>query len=255
MEDIVPGLLEVINQQFDDKTFNSKKLKYALKALQNKQATYKDANDFAIEIGKILVDVLNINITSENLPDGKMYFNIANRILNPTLQKNHELITSYVNDVQTELNHSANLRLKSQTPELNQDRIDGIINRISSEDSFEDIAWILEDPIINFSQSIVDDAIKENADFHSKVGLRPKITRTVSGHQPCEWCIDLAGTYDYNEAPKDIYRRHDRCRCTVEYSPGEGKKQNVWTKERRDPQKEEKIQVRKNLNIKKGKEK
>lgn len=85
--DIVPALLEEIQNEFDKRTYNSKKLKKAFLLLQNKKATYLDANNFAIEIGEILSDVLRTKITAEVLPDGKMYFNIADRILNPTMKK------------------------------------------------------------------------------------------------------------------------------------------------------------------------
>ncbi len=250
--DIVPALLEEIQNEFDKRTYNSKKLKKAFLLLQNKKATYLDANNFAIEIGEILSDVLRTKITAEILPDGKMYFNIADRILNSTMKKNYDLISNFIVDVQTELNRTANLRLKGQIPKFNQDRIDGIVNRVSSEEDFESIKWLLDDPIINFSQSIVDDGIKANAEFHAKAGLKPKITRRVSGHA-CEWCQNLSGTYDYYEAPDDIYRRHERCRCTVDYQPGDGRQQDVWSKQWKDPKKEEKISVRKTLNLRKGK--
>lgn len=249
MSDIVPGLLETIQSQFDDRTYNSAKLKYALQALKNKKATFLDVNDFAIEVGEILADVLGSNISAEILPDGKMQFNIADRILNPTLKKNHELISGFAVDVQTLLNHDASLKLKGQVPEVNQDKIDGLINRVSSEDDFNNIKWILNEPIVNFSQSIVDDTIKANANFHSKAGLRPKITRRVSG-KACEWCRNLAGTYDYISAPKEIYQRHERCRCIVDYRPGDGRRQDVWSKIWTDPKKKEKIEARKQLGIK-----
>lgn len=251
--DIVPALLEEIQNEFDKRTYNSKKLKKAFLLLQNKKATYLDANNFAIEIGEILSDVLRTKITAEVLPDGKMYFNIADRILNPTMKKNYDLISNFIVDVQIELNRTANLRLKGQIPEFNQDRIDGIVNRISSEEDFESIKWLLDDPIINFSQSIVDDGIKANAEFHAKAGLQPKITRRVSGHA-CEWCSRLAGTYGYYEAPKEVYQRHERCRCTVDYNPGDGRKQDVWSKAWRDSQKEQKIANRKMLNLRKSKQ-
>lgn len=248
--DIVPALLEDIQEAFNERTYASKKLKKIVKRLKNKSATYLDANHFAIEIGEILSDVLRTKITTEVLPDGKMYFNIADRILNPTMKKNYDLISNFIVDVQTELNRTAKLRLKGQIPEFNQDRIDGIINRISNEEDFESIKWLLDEPIINFSQSIVDDGIKTNAGFHAKAGLQPQITRRVSGHA-CEWCKNLSGTYDYYEVPDDIYRRHERCRCTVDYKPGDGRQQDVWSKRWKDPKKQEKISVRKTLNMRK----
>lgn len=242
--DIVPALLAMIEQDFDEQTYSSTKLRAALKQLQVKKASYKDVNDYAIEVGEILSGVFEKHVTSDILPDGRMYFNIANRIMNPTMKKNHELITGYASDVQYQLNNDAGIKIQSQVPEVNQERIDGIVNRVSSESDFEKIKWILDEPIVNFSQSIVDDTIKINAEFHGKAGLSPKITRIVSGHSPCEWCRSLAGTYNYADAPDDVYRRHERCRCTVDYNPGDGKRQNVWTKEWNESQLEEKIAQR-----------
>lgn len=249
--DIVPALLETISKEFDEKTYSSLKLKKALTLLKNKQATYLDVNEFAVEIGEILASVLDANITVSILPDGKMYFNIADRILNSTMVKNHELISNFAVDVQTNLNHAAGLKLKGQKPELNQDRIDGLVNRLSSGESFDDIKWLLDEPLINFSQSIADDAIKRNVDFHFESGLQPKITRRLSGHA-CDWCKSLSGTYDYPaNVPEGLYRRHERCRCTVEYNPKDSRGvQNSHSKKWRAQKQQEKTEQRKLMNIK-----
>lgn len=247
-KDIVPGLLELIENEFNSKVLDSDKIKNAVKLLRDKQATYKDANDFAIEVGEILVEVLGKNITAEILPDGKMYYNIADRVLNPTMSKNHELISSYAADVQTELNQNAGLRMKGQKVELNQDRIDGIVSRVSNEDDFERIKWILDEPVKNFSQSIVDDTIKKNVEFHAKSGLKPKIIRRSTGNC-CDWCDEIVGVYEYPDVHKDVYRRHRYCRCTVDYYPGDGRKQNAHTKEWTDPEKESKIETRKKIGL------
>ena len=247
-KDIVPELLDSIEQEFEMQLFKSPRVKKALRLLASKKATYLDVNNFAIEIGEILAKVLNTKITVNVLPDGKMYFNIADRVLNATMKNNYELISNFALDVQTELNHIAGLKIKGQVPTLNQDRIDGIVNRISGNEDFESIRWLLDEPMVNFSQSIVDDSIKKNAEFHAKAGLQPEIPRRVSG-RACEWCRSLAGTYDYYKAPEDVYRRHERCRCTVDYNPGSGKKQDVWTKEWRDPERDRKIAERKMMNI------
>lgn len=249
MDDIVPALLESIQSQFDERTYNSAKLKKSLQALKSNKATYIDVNDFAIEVGEILADVLGTNITAEVLPDGKVYFNIADRILNPTMQKNFELVNGFARDVQTELNQAAGIKLKAQSPVLNQDRIDGIINRVSGEADFEAIKWILQEPIVNFTQSVVDDCIKANVDFHARSGLQPTITRTVRG-KACDWCKNLAGTYIYHEEPENVYQRHDRCRCTVEYNPKDSRGiQNSHSKKWRDPQKNAKIEARKSIGL------
>lgn len=247
-KDIVPGLLELIENEFDSEVLNSEEIKGAIKQLKAKRATYKEANDFAVELGVILAGVLGRNITAETLPNGKMYFNIADRIIDPTMGKNYELIAGYAADVQTQLNYNAGLRIKGQKAELNQSRIDGIIERLSQEEDFNEIKWILDEPIKNFSQSIVDDTIKTNAEFHAKAGLRPKIIRRSTG-DCCDWCEEIVGVYEYPDVPEDVYRRHRFCRCTVDYYPGDGKRQNVHTKAWIDPGKDAKIKVRKKIGL------
>jgi hypothetical protein len=162
------------------------------------------------------------------------------------MANNHDLVADYCEAVQTELNKAAGIGIKAIRPELNQDKIDGIVNRLSEEDAFEKISWILEEPVLNFIQSVVDDAVKENAEFHHKAGLGPKIIRKEVGNC-CDWCKKVVGSYEYPDVPKDVYRRHRYCRCTVEYDPGDGRRQNAHTKKWRDPDEKEKVEARKRL--------
>lgn len=228
IDDIVPELLEKIKKEFSEKVEKNSNLASFQKLLENKNVTYKDANAFAIEIGEISATALEKYISEDILPDGRMYYNIGKRLLDDVLTRNYNLICDYTYDVQKLLNQQARINLKVQKPKINQDRIDGFVNRLDSEESFNDVKWLLDDPIVNFSQSIVDDFIELNAKFHAKAGLSPKLIRTTES-KPCKWCSEIAGTYDY-PAPSDIYKRHEHCRCIVEYNPKNGKLQNVWAK-------------------------
>lgn len=227
-KDIVPELLEKIEKEFIKKYSKSSKINNALKKIKAGKATHQDSNEFASECGKTLAEVFKENIRPNDLPDGKMYYNIADRVLNNALGRNYKLISDYSSDVQTSLNKSAGLRIKGIKPPKNQDRIRGLIERVQ-EAPIEKTKWVLEEPIVNFSQSIVDDTIRTNAEFHNRLGLKPKIVRKLNG-KCCDWCEEVAGEYEYPNVPKDVYRRHRFCRCTVEYFPGDGRKQNVHTK-------------------------
>lgn len=230
MEDITPELLDKIQKEFDQLMKGDKTINEVMVKIADGTANYHDANTFALSLGDILSKAYGDNLSSDVLPDGKMYYNIAKRIIEPTMKNNYDLISDATADIQTLLNANANIGIKAIKPELNQDRIDGIINRVSSADHFDNISWILQDPIQTYSQSIVDDSIKTNAEFHSKSGMKPKIVRRLAGNC-CDWCRSLAGSYSYPDVPKDVYRRHNNCRCTVEYHPGDGKVQDVHTKQ------------------------
>lgn len=123
------------------------------------------------------------------------------------------------------------LGLKGIEAPVNRPRIESLVNRITHEELFDDVAWILGEPVVNFTHNSVDDTIKANVEFHGESGLSPKIIRVTDGVDACDWCKSIAGEYKYPDVPDDVYARHDRCRCTVEYVPGDSRRQNVWTKE------------------------
>lgn len=227
--DVLPGILKEVQQRFESEYGKSVVVSRAFGELQAKKATYKTANEFAIEVGEILSKALGASLSADKLPDGKMYYNIAQRLLTDVLGRNHYLVSGYASDVQKNLNKKAKINLKVQILELNQDRIAGIVNRLASEENFEDVSWLFGEPIVNFSQSIIDDSIQKNAEFHHKSGLQPEIIRRSYSHC-CDWCQEVQGVYRYPKVPKNVYRRHQHCRCVLDYDPKNGKKQDVWTK-------------------------
>ena len=228
-EDMLPKILEEVKKAFEEGYTSNIKISSLVNKVDSKSATYIDANSYAIEVGKILANTFKNKICSKELPDGRMYYNIAKRLVDDTLKNNHRLISDYTVSVQKELNRKAKLSLAAKKPKVNEDRIRGIVERISKEEDYDKIKWILDEPVINFSQAIVDDAIQENAAFHEKAGLHPKITRLSTG-KCCEWCSRLVGTYDYLGAPSDVFHRHQNCRCNCDYNPGDGRTQDVWSK-------------------------
>lgn len=230
MIDIAPELLAKLRRAFSEKFNNNKKISKILSTIREGNPTYSEVNELSIVVGDILAEVFQENLSQDILPDGRMYYNIAKRTVEPMMINNYDIVTDNATIVQEILNKNAGMGIKAQVPKLNQSRIDGIIDRLDEAELFDDIKWILDEPIKNFTQSIVDDVIESNAEFHEGLGLKPTVTRIVRG-DCCDWCRRVAGEYQYPDVPKDVYRRHRYCRCTVEYDPGDSRKQDVWTKE------------------------
>lgn len=201
-----------------------------LKNVNIKATSYEDVNDYAVTLGEILTTAFNVHIT-ENPGE------IIEQILNDRLKENHRLITEFGRMVQDILNKQAKIGLEAQIPEVNQSRIDGLVGKITEGD-FEQSKWLLGSPIVNFNQSVVDDMVRKNAEFHFRSGMSPKIIRKEVGNC-CKWCKNLVGTYKYPDVPKDVYRRHRNCRCTVEYIPKKGIRQDVHSKKIKYDTKEE----------------
>lgn len=245
--DVLPAILQEVQERFESDFGKSEIVRNAFATLESKKATYKTANEFAIEVGEILSKALGASLIADKLPDGKMYYNIAQRLLSDVLGRNYEIISGYTRDVQKKLNTDAKISLKVQVPELNQDRIAGIVNRLASEEKFEDVSWLFGEPIVNFSQSIIDDSIQKNAEFHYKSGLQPEIVRKSYFHC-CDWCQEVQGSYKYPRVPRNVYRRHQHCRCTVDYDPKSGKVKDIWSKIWRKTDESDKIEARKDIN-------
>ena len=107
MEDIAPELLEKIKKDFEKKLEKSETIKAFREKVKKKTATYKDANDFAIEAGELLTDAFQSNLSKEILPDGKMYYNIADRIIRERLEHNYDITAEAAVEVQKILNEKA----------------------------------------------------------------------------------------------------------------------------------------------------
>lgn len=221
MIDIVPGLLDAIKSDFVANVKDNPAMNKVLDLIRSGAATYENVNDYAVWSGRFLSISIRKHVTADVLPDGRMYYNIADRILGETLKDNHEMIATVAEEVQTALNKSANIGIKAIKPKLNQDRISGLVDKVSSAENFDDVAWVLDEPIVNFSQSVADDAIKANVEFQGKSGLAAKVVRTPESGA-CEWCRAVAGEYTYPDVPEDVWRRHERCRCIIDYTPKKG---------------------------------
>lgn len=232
MVDITPSLLELLQTRFSEKIAVNPRIRALYKKIEDGKATYADAEDYAYLIGEALAQVFRDNLSSAVLPDGRMYYNIAERILGTMLGENHRIVSEATEIVQNVLNKSADLGIKAQMVAVNQDRIKGLVDKISASEVFDDVAWALNEPVKNFSVSIVDDMLRENVEFQGKAGLSPVVVRRATW-KCCDWCAKLEGTYTYPVINKDVYRRHERCRCTVEFDPKDGRKskQNVHTRE------------------------
>lgn len=251
MEDIASELLKKIQSDINNDIVKNCVLKSFAEKIESGTATYIEANNYAIEVGDILASAFKNNISADILPDGKMNYDIANRIITPTMQNNYNMVSKVCTQVQKALNDAAKIGINAIQPQINVNRIEGIVNRVSSAENYNDIAWILQEPIVVFSMSVVDESVKQNSEFQAKAGLKAKIVRKIAGGC-CEWCSRLAGSYTYPDVPKDIYRRHQRCRCTLDYIPEKSKKeQNVWTKEWHSLNEKDRIEKRKQVGIRK----
>lgn len=224
-EDIAPELIKSVNKDFEKNIDNDTVKSLEEKAAQGK-ASYEDAYKYAEKIGEARSKALQGNVTPEALPDGKMYYNIADRLMNDSLSTDHDMVAEYAAKAQEAANRKAGIGLKAQKADLEQDRIDSFVNGLCGPEGFpiEEVAWKMGEPVVTHARTVVDSTIKKNAEFQHKAGIRATVTRKAAP-RCCDWCTDLEGDYTYPNVPREVFQRHDRCKCTVDY---EGKRLQAY---------------------------
>lgn len=228
MSDISSKLLELI---ITDIISNKSKLEKYQNLLKNNNASYKEADDYAVALGEITKAAFDNNVNSAVLPNGRMYYNIANSIIPKVLQSNFTDINKYCQEVQKLFNDNKGLTFNPVNVNINNDRLKGLIQSIADAENYDKVSKQFTESLINYGQSIVTDNIKANADFQYKTGKVLPVIRRMSTGKCCKWCTSLVGTYKYTpDMDTAVFRRHANCRCLVEYDNGTGVYQNVHNK-------------------------
>lgn len=244
--DVAPALLEKVTKAFSAALATDRTIKALLGKLETGKATYPDAEAYSARVGELLAAAVASEIAGTVLPDGRMYYNIAEKVLGPSLKANHDNVTDYCKPLQERMNKEAGLTIKYIKPKFDEDRANGIYIYASRHDDFDSIKGSLGAVITNFTQHSVDESIRVNAEFQARAGYKAKIIRTAEANC-CEWCNDLEGEYEYPDGiPENVFARHDNCRCVVEYQIGD-RAQDVWTKRWREAENEEKVKEREKI--------
>lgn len=230
----VDATLKAVVDSFYSKYNDNKKLSRLYQKVRDGTATYAQANEYAIEVGNILAKSYRANLPTET-----MDFETALKLLNNPMNNNYKLISSYCDSVQSILNGKYRMKVNTVIPDVDQDRITGLAKAVSTAVDEVEAVKLFGEPIINYSQSVVDDVIRENAGFASDLGFSPQIIREYEGPHnerghmvDCEYCQSLAGTYDYDDVKSsgsEVYKRHEGCRCTLTYIPNKGASSRMRT--------------------------
>lgn len=204
--------------------------------------SYEVANQYAVRVGELLSESITENV------GGLAYISeeVAREVLTPALTADHELVKEVSVQIQKNMNEANGYGIEALAPDLDTNRIDGLARKVASYRTTEEGLWVLQEPIINYSQSVVMDTLRKNFESNSKMGIEAKIIRkaeasgtrykkrgnkTYMYRVPCKWCRNLEGTYSYSDVQSgsDVYRRHENCRCEVTYVQGR-QRQDVWSK-------------------------
>lgn len=230
MADIGAELLGKIRAEFQKTCKADKYIQSVLKKIEGGTAKMEEVAMLSKQLGFRVSQAIGAHVNVAALPDGKMYYNIADTILTGVLKDNYDVINSAAAECQKALDSQTGINITPQQAAFPTERVQAVVNAASVPDIAEEVMIRrMTAPAQNITESFYNDYVQTNVKFRSDAGLDCYIIRNDHGGC-CEWCAKLAGKYHYPEdVPKDVYRRHDNCGCTVTYLNGR-KAQNVWSK-------------------------
>lgn len=245
MADIGAELLEKIRAEFQKTCKSDKYIQSVLKKIEGGTAKMEEVALLSKQLGRRASQAIGAHVNVAALPGGKMYYNIADTILTGVLKDNYDVINSAAAECQKALDKTAGINITPQQAAFPTERVQAVVNAASAPDIAEEVMIRrMTAPAQNITESFYNDYVQKNVKLRSDAGLDCYIIRNDHGGC-CKWCSKLAGKYHYPEdVPKDVYRRHDNCGCTVTYLNGR-KAQNVWSKTKWNISDEELEQMKK----------
>jgi len=198
-------------------------LRQISKKIKDGTADFSDTFRYSELVSKHIGAVMQAHIGEITNPLGKEY------VCKALLEDHYEAINDVLGTVQVSLDAELGIHLKPIKPPKPLERIQQVAHALEDPGAKpEVIRRRANAPVATVAKSFHDDYIRINAQKRQDLGFKCYLNR-VAVNGCCSWCTDVAGRYVYGDHPKDIFRRHDNCDCTVTFENGR-QRQDVWSK-------------------------
>lgn len=238
MEDIAPELYNRIQGEMKRMLAHAGNVTGLEKKIRMGKATQRDVSKYADIVGQAASRAFKSVIKLENLPDGKLYWNIADKTIGQTLSG----IYNDVNKVAAiqmrgdDIKKGFKLGIKQGiTPDK---RIRDVLNMVVGQTTQEQLDNAMTDPVISTARKFYDDFQRANGNVREALGFGEVVIRHYddvglhNGKTPCEWCLARQGTFSMQEAHElGVFERHPGCGCNIEViTPDKTQVQADWTR-------------------------
>ena len=130
MKDIVPELLGRILEEFHSLCDNDEKIQRFLSDNEKGTAVSAAAAVYALHVGQMAARALHDNLTADALPGGKMYFNIADRIVRALAEEIHEAVNTEGAKALENDNRKNGIGLKAFRAPFPEERVKNMIDKL-----------------------------------------------------------------------------------------------------------------------------
>lgn len=235
MEDIAPELYDKIQKKYRQAVKNDSRLISIANKIRQGKGTQADLDAITKGLGRHLSDAMRKVLVVDNLPDGKMYWNIAEKTIKPALESVYGQVNRYATLEQraADVKHGVNLAVQSGTDPSHHIR--KVMEYATNSVSGTELDNALNEPVKTAAGKFLDDFKERNAEIRAGAGVIQYVVREYDGvglkAGACNWCLERAGIWKYEDAKANgVFERHDGCGCTIDvvYEDGLTKEQTNW---------------------------
>lgn len=131
MEDIVPELYEKIKNEFENLISGDRQIQELLSG-ENERASFSDVSLLARRMGEYAVMSLTTYLTEEQLPDGRLYWNIMQRTIVPIMRRVYDIVNQMAGIVQKREDEPKKIGIKPIKPKFPLERIESVMNKLDN---------------------------------------------------------------------------------------------------------------------------
>lgn len=130
MTDIVPALWARIESDFNKRIEHDEKIQQFLSKMEKGTAVSEDTAMYAMYIGEHAGAVLKAHLDEKNLPDGKLYWNIADRTIRPMAELVYQLVNDAAVKVMESEYRAQGIGLRAQKAQFPEERLRDLIDKV-----------------------------------------------------------------------------------------------------------------------------
>ena len=230
---------QAILSEFQRRLTTDPKVRSILRRIGKGKATLADTAALSDRAADLLGEVFGAAVL--DIPE-----DVREAVCEGLLREQYDSTMNTCDGVLEALDSAQELHLTPQHPGFPIERVQQLASSLTDPTvKLETIQRRASKPVATVAKSFHDSYIRINAQTRHDLGIKCYLDR-VAAPGCCAWCTGIAGRYVYGEHPKDIFRRHDNCSCTVTFENGR-ERQDVWSKrtwDARDPKEIERVASR-----------
>ena len=130
MQDVSQELYNQISKEFDARVKKDTEIVQIRKKIDNSSANLGDVSLYARRLGELASETLIKCLDEDKLPNGILYWNIAERTILPLLKNVHEIVNEAAITVQKYIDEKSGIGINSIPAAFPEERAKALIQKI-----------------------------------------------------------------------------------------------------------------------------